>query len=95
MQIVMTNEWSQQQLSLISSYQSSIFIPVHSSAYQLLGTAVSRGASGSILILMWHYLVKVRKTARIMNRYNQVSLLSHDTKLESNKITINNTNESQ
>ena len=33
--------------------------------------------------------IKVRKTARIRNRYNQVPHLSMDTKLESNKITIN------
>ena len=38
---------------------------------------------------------KVEKTARIRNRYNQVPNLSQDTKWESNKITINITNESQ
>ena len=38
---------------------------------------------------------KVRKTARIRNRYNQVTYLSQDTKWESNKITINVTNKSQ
>ena len=41
---------------------------------------------------------KVRKTARIRNRYNQVHHLSQDTNWESNKITIkwiNNTNKSQ
>ena len=32
---------------------------------------------------------KVRKTARIKNRYNQGPHLSQDTKWESNKITIN------
>ena len=32
-------------------------------------------------------IIKVRKTARIRNRYNQVPHLSHDTKWESNKIT--------
>ena len=40
-------------------------------------------------------LVKVRKTARMRNRYNQVPHLSQDTKWESNKITINITNKSQ
>ena len=40
-------------------------------------------------------LIKVRKTARIRNRYNQVPYLSQETKLESNKITINKTNKSQ
>ena len=40
-------------------------------------------------------LVKVRKTARIRNLYNQVPHLSQDTKWESNKITINITNKSQ
>ena len=39
--------------------------------------------------------IKVRKTARIRNRYNQVPHLSQDTKWESNKITINITNKSQ
>ena len=38
---------------------------------------------------------KIRKTARIRNRYNQVPHLSQDTKWESNKITINITNKSQ
>ena len=38
---------------------------------------------------------KVRKTARIRNRYNQVPQLSKDAKWESNKITINITNKSQ
>ena len=38
---------------------------------------------------------KVRKTARIRNRYNQVPHLSQDTKWESNKITINISNKSQ
>ena len=36
-------------------------------------------------------LIKVRMTARIRSRYNQVK----DTKWESNKITINITNKSQ
>ena len=40
-------------------------------------------------------LMKVRKTARIRNRYNQVPYLTQDTKWESKKITINITNESQ
>ena len=39
--------------------------------------------------------MKVRKTARIRNRYNQVQHLSQDTTWESNKITINITNKSQ
>ena len=39
--------------------------------------------------------IKVRKTARTRNRYNQVPHLSHDTKWESNKITINIANKSQ
>ena len=39
--------------------------------------------------------IKVRKTARIRNQYNQVPHLSQDTKWESNKITINITNKSQ
>ena len=38
---------------------------------------------------------KIRKTARFRNQYNQVPHLSQDTKLESNKITINITNKSQ
>ena len=40
-------------------------------------------------------IIKVRKTARIRNRCDQVSHLSQDTKCESNKITINITNKSQ
>ena len=40
-------------------------------------------------------LIKVRKTARVRNRYKQVPDMSQDTKWESNKITINNTNKSQ
>ena len=39
--------------------------------------------------------IRLRKTARIRNRYNQVPHLSQDTKWESNKITINITNKSQ
>ena len=39
--------------------------------------------------------MKVRKTVRIRNRYNQVPHLSQDTKGESNKITLNITNKSQ
>ena len=42
-----------------------------------------------------NFLIKVRKTARIRNRYNQVPHLPQDTKWESNKITINITNKSQ
>ena len=38
---------------------------------------------------------KVRKTARIRSRYNQVPHLSQDTKWESNKITINITNKTK
>ena len=38
---------------------------------------------------------KVRKTAKIRKRYNQVSHLSQDTTWESNKNTINITNKSQ
>ena len=41
------------------------------------------------------YLIKVRKTTKIRNRYNQVPHLSQDTKWESNKITINITSKSQ
>ena len=41
------------------------------------------------------YLRKVRKTARIKNRYNQEPHMSQDTKWDSNKITINITNKSQ
>ena len=50
-----------------------------------------------VLQIMNHYsfLSKVKKTARIRNRYNQVPHLSKDTKCESNKITINITNKSQ
>ena len=43
----------------------------------------------------YYGMYKVRKTARIRNPYNQVLHLSHDTKWESNKITINITNKSQ
>ena len=39
--------------------------------------------------------VKLRKTTRNRNRYNQVPHLSQDTKWEGNKITINITNKSQ
>ena len=39
--------------------------------------------------------LKVRKTARIRNRYNQVPELTQDTKWESKKITINITNKRQ
>ena len=39
--------------------------------------------------------IKVRKIARIRNRYGQVPHLSQDNKLESNKITIDITNKSQ
>ena len=39
--------------------------------------------------------MKVRKTAGIMNRYNQVPHLSQHTDLESNKITINIKDKSQ
>ena len=42
-----------------------------------------------LLSVHWN---KVRKTARIRNRYNQVPHLPQDTKLESNIITINITN---
>ena len=38
---------------------------------------------------------KVRKTARIRNRYTQVPHLSKDTKWEGNKITINIANKRQ
>ena len=41
------------------------------------------------------HFYKVRKTAMIRNRYNQVPHLSEDTKWESNKITIIITNKSQ
>ena len=41
------------------------------------------------------YNIKVRKTARIRNRYNQVPHLSQDTKWESNKNTINIPNKNQ
>ena len=40
-------------------------------------------------------IVKVRKTAKIKNRYNQVPHLTQDTTWESNKTTINITNKSQ
>ena len=39
--------------------------------------------------------IKVKKTAKIRNRYNQVPHLTQDTKCESNKITINITYKSQ
>ena len=39
--------------------------------------------------------IKVRKTARISNQYNQVPHLTQDTKWQSNKTTINITNNSQ
>ena len=42
-----------------------------------------------------HKASKVKKTARIRNRYNQVPHLSQDTKWESNKIKMNITNKSQ
>ena len=46
-----------------------------------------------------YYIIKVRKTTRIRNRYNQVPHLSQDTKWESKRIpiniTINITNKSQ
>ena len=48
-----------------------------------------------IISAAFHLGFKVRKTARIRNRYNQVPHLSQDTKWESNKITINITNKSQ
>ena len=38
---------------------------------------------------------KIRKTARIRNRYKQPPHLSKNTKWENNKITINITNKSQ
>ena len=41
------------------------------------------------------HLIKVQKTARIMNRYKQVPHLSQDTKWECNKITLNTTNKRQ
>ena len=40
-------------------------------------------------------IVKVRKTAKIRKRYNQVPHLTQDTTWESNKNTINITNRSQ
>ena len=40
-------------------------------------------------------ILKVRKTAKIGSRYNQVPHLSQDTKWASNTITINITNMSQ
>ena len=43
----------------------------------------------------WNPLLEVRKTARTRNRYNQVPHIFQDTKLESNKITVNITNKSQ
>ena len=55
----------------------------------------------SVKLLTEHHLEfislrpsKVRKTTRIRNQYNQVPHLSQDTKLESNKITINIINKS-
>ena len=39
--------------------------------------------------------MKVRKTAKIRKRYNQVPHLTQDTTWESNKNTINVTNKSQ
>ena len=51
--------------------------------------------SHQITIFMHQPTDKVRKTARIRNRYNQEPHLSQDTKRESNKITINNTKKSQ
>ena len=43
----------------------------------------------------YYGMYKVRKTARIMNQYNQVPHLSQGTKWENNKITMNITNKSQ
>ena len=40
-------------------------------------------------------MIKVRKTAKIRKRYNQVPHLTQDTTWESNKNTINITNKSQ
>ena len=45
--------------------------------------------------LLGKALFKIRKTAMIRNQYNQVPHLSHDTKWESSKITINITKRSQ
>ena len=45
--------------------------------------------------VIWLALCKVRKTARVKNRYCQVSHLSQDTNWERTKITISTTNESQ
>ena len=40
-------------------------------------------------------LNKVSKGAKIRNRYNQVPHLTQDTKWESDKLTVDTTNESQ
>ena len=48
-----------------------------------------------IQLLIKTKALTVRKTARRRNQYNRVPHLSQDTKWESNKITINITNESQ
>ena len=54
-----------------------------------------RGTSLSRKRKMHYFKMKVRKTARIRNRYNQVPHLSQDAKWESNKFTINITNKIQ
>ena len=48
-----------------------------------------------VYLQCYYGMYKVRKTARIRNRYYQVSHLSQNTKWESNKITINITNKIQ
>ena len=49
-----------------------------------------------VFVCVWfHFWKKVRKTARIRKRYNQIPNLSQDTKWESNKLAINIANKSQ
>ena len=49
----------------------------------------------AVLMPMLNVLLKVRKMAKIRNRYNQVPDLTQDTTWESNKNTINIVNNSQ
>ena len=46
-------------------------------------------------MLTWLLHIKVSKGAKIRNRYNQVPHLTKDAKWESDKLTVDTTNESQ
>ena len=58
----------------------------YSLLHMILCLHITADCNSNIAII---YVYKLRKTARIRNRYNQVPHLSQDTKRESNKITIN------